>query len=354
MAHQEPEFSAALTHALTDAVLVQASANELDKYSELADQAGCGLVVTGKDAIGGLRTMRQAGMNAPVLVDRRRYAGKRRMPGTAPLTASWLQAQYEAGATAILTDSGYVGCGDEPALDAVLSQTAAYQRRWDGKATLWAVLPLHQSWLRGQRATLTGYLRQYRVPVALVLEHATDPLGTQVAVQGLVKVLDAPVPVALLCTDVSALGALAFGAVFAAVGVRTSLRHLYPQTENGPRPTGVTSTLVDPVLSIVSTNKIATAYAASPDDQVWQCCCEYCHGRDLTWLATAGQVQANHHTFTALLARREEMELIPRGDRRRRWWRSCCSDALWNYDALQLVERHRWTVPGFLKAWDAG
>ncbi|MQY07249.1 hypothetical protein ACRB68_53490 [Actinomadura sp. RB68] len=273
------------------------------------------------------------------------------MPGTAPLTASWLEQQYAAGATVLLTDSGYIGRGDEPALDAILSQAAFYQRERAGEATVWAVLPLHQSWLREHVSILTGYLRQYRTPVALVLEHASDPLGTQIAVQGLMQILAVPVPVALLCTDVSALGALAFGAVFAAVGVRTSLRHLYPQDAGGGRPTGVVSALVDPVLSIVSTNKIAAAYAADPDNQVWQCYCEHCHGRDLTWLATAGQVQANHHSFTALLARREELESIPRGERRRGWWQNRCSDALWNYEDLRLLTRHRWTSPGFLRAW---
>ena len=66
------------------------------------------------------------------------------------------------------------------------------------------------------------------MPIALVLEHQKDPLSVLETVRGLVALIRQVPAVGLLCSDVSALGALAFGASWAAVGVRTSLRHLYP------------------------------------------------------------------------------------------------------------------------------
>ena len=106
-----------------------------------------------------------------------------RVQGTAPLTKSWMHAQATAGLAAILTDSGYIGRDDEAALGSVLDQAAAA----DLEAI--AVLPLHISWLGEGLKTLVSEVNAHMVPVALVLEHPRDPLGTRWAVSGLTNFL---------------------------------------------------------------------------------------------------------------------------------------------------------------------
>lgn len=166
----------------------------------------------------------------PVLADRRRYAGKNRPRGTVRFDPFWIDRQRELKTATVLTDSGYVGEGDVEALVAIL-----------GKATragenVCAVLPLHISWLADPGVKLlTREVNRYEVPAALVLEHSTDPLGAQYAVRGLKQLLSqTQVPVSLLCTDISGLGAIAHGAAWAAVGITAALRHLYPADKKGP------------------------------------------------------------------------------------------------------------------------
>lgn len=341
---------------LSDGLLIQLRAGDVGDFAELARQDGSGMVLSGADALDGVKAVRHHQMSQPFLIDRRRYAGNKRVRGNEPFSDFWLSEQRRLGAAAVLTDSGYIGEQDLSALRSVLAQTVAHLERTpvgsDSPAGgAWAVLPLHQRWLRDDLALLTAEINRYGVPVALVLEHARDPLGTKIAVEGLTHLLSSEVPMALLSTDASALGALAFGAAWTAVGVRSSLRHLYP--EGGFGQGGSLSVLVDPILTIVSVEKIAAAYADSPDEQMWRCYCPECGGRVLPWLLTGDPVQAGQHTFKLLLDRREGLVSLPPGSPRRESWRAKCTDAIWHYDALGLVDRHRWEPPGFLRAWQA-
>lgn len=343
------------TGPLTDGLFVQASTKDLPDVAELSGREGSGLVLTGPDALdGALAALKHYKIARPVLVDRRRYATDKRVRGTEPFCQRWLRKQRQLGTAAVLTDSGYIGQGDLAALTAVLGQTARYiDREGTPAGGVWAVLPLHRRWLREDRSLLIAQIKAYGVPVALVLEHEADPLGTRVAVEGLVEVLDGPVPTALLSTDVSALGALAYGAVWTAVGMRSSLRHLYPVTPF--KRHGSPSALLDPVLTITSIAKILRVYADASDELIWRCPCPVCEGRELAWLGTIppGMVaaEAGRHTLAALLERREELAWLSPGERRRIWWHFRCSDALWLYDALGLVDRYQWQKPGFLKSW---
>lgn len=168
---------------LTDHLLVQAEPGDLDVVLQLADRDGGGLVLTGEHAADACKERWRDSFTGPVLVDRRRYAGRARRRGTEPLTDHWLSRQQEAGVTAVLSDSGYIGESDEQALVSVLSQSAGV-----GSPVV-AVLPLHISWLGTGLKKLTSEVNEHGVPVALVLEHPSDPLGTQWAVKGLTQLL---------------------------------------------------------------------------------------------------------------------------------------------------------------------
>jgi hypothetical protein len=148
---------------LADHLLIQAAPGDLGAVTRLAGRQGCGLVVTGKDAVRACKEPWREQFGRPVLIDRRRYSGNRRCRGTEPA----------AGAAAVLTDSGYIGQDDVESLVCVLDQSAA---AGDGVV---AVL----------LKRLVSEVNAHRVPVALVLEHKQDPLGTSRAVHGLVRFL---------------------------------------------------------------------------------------------------------------------------------------------------------------------
>jgi hypothetical protein len=131
--------SSELLVGLQDCLLTQVDAAEVDSVRDAASRAGGGLVLVGQDANAKAAELADTGIALPMLVDRRRYAGKRRVPGTANFQAQWIWAQQHLGLPAILTDSGYIGANDGEALDSVLAQTT---RLGPGAV---ATLPLHSS-----------------------------------------------------------------------------------------------------------------------------------------------------------------------------------------------------------------
>ena len=338
---------------LTDCLLVQAEPRDLETVVALADRDGGGLVLTGRNAVEACGSARQRGFSHPLLADRRRYAGNARALGTAPLTKSWLEGQAAVGMAAVLTDSGYIGRGDQAALQSVLDQAAA------ADTEVVAVLPLHIGWLGPDRKILLSEVNAHAVPVALVLEHAKDPLGSRVAVSGLIEFLrGSQVPVSLLSTDVSGIGAVAFGAQWSAVGVRPALRHLYPVRGDGWNPSPQVSALVRPRLSVVSVQKIAEAWARTCTNQdwtqdVWTCHCWTCGGRTADWMATASEAEVNAHTFEILSELRDGLSALPPGRIRERSWTSKCNAAVSRYDELKLDLRIGWEAPGYLRNWAA-
>ena len=330
---------------LQDHLLVQASADAANIAALLANRSGSGIVLSGPQALtAGLRLTKTT-PGLPLLCDRRRYAGKSRASGRAPFDPRWLDGQRELNVPHVLSDSGYIGCGDVRALVAVLDQAVAAGQ------DVTAVLPVHTSWLRGDLSTFISEVSAHSVPIALVLEHRADPLSVLETVRGLVTLIRQVPAVGLLCSDVSALGALAFGASWAAVGVRTSLRHLYPADGGFGSPDGMPSALVDPALALIKVGKIAAAWAATPDNPVWACFCSVCHGRTLDWLLSATAEQANQHTFELLLDRRDGLMSLP-GPLREQSWRAKCASAAFQYEALALVGV-AWDVPRFLRNWQA-
>lgn len=340
--------------SLTDHLLVQAEPADLGVACRLADLYGSGLVLTGERAVELCKESWRNSFSRPVLADRRRYAGRARRRGTDPLTDNWLSGQQDGGVAAVLSDSGYIGEGDEQSLTSVLSQSA------QAGAPVVAVLPLHISWLGNGLKKLTSEVNEHGIPVALVLEHKNDPLGTQWAVKGLIDFLaGTEVPVSMLCCDISALGALAFGADWAAVGIRSGLRHLYPSNAGGVfNRSPSLSVLVKPMLSIVTVEKIGEAWAETHEDpdwvhDIWTCACRTCQGRTLEWLASASASEANAHTFELLAELRDGIASLPAGRVRQRSWTSKCNAAMNRYDELRLGARVGWRVPGYLRSWAA-
>ncbi|WP_432828944.1 hypothetical protein [Dactylosporangium sp. CA-092794] len=290
---------------------------------------------------------RQGGFDAPLLLDAARYAGRNRLPASAPFNPRWLRRQRELGLP-VLTDSGYIADGDEPGLVSILRRTAAVP---DGIA----VLPLHPAWLRDRLhlTLLTGHVRDAGVPVALVLEARSDPFALVGCVSGLLEVLGCGVPVLLLRCDLSALGALCHGAVAAAVGTVGALRHLAPREAGGGRPPPgprPPSTIFKPTMSYRRISAISRARRGHPDARLWACDCPVCEGRDLDWMATLPErereVPAFEHAAAVLYALRDELlggdVPLPRAARS---WSARCADAAYREREL------RWTPTPMLRQW---
>ncbi|HEX4813724.1 MAG TPA: hypothetical protein VFV66_13335 [Nonomuraea sp.] len=280
---------------LHDRLLVQVSVRDVYDAVALAGHPGSGLVFTGLAGHDAVRMARRGGYDGPLLADRRRYAGSARVRGTAPLSPDWIADQVEAGATAPLTDSGYIGEGDHEALHSVLEQAL----RWSDAI---AVLPVHARWVAEDRPALVRVIAGYGARVALVVEDG-PPYR--------------PLPYPLLSAGVPALAALAYGAEWAAVGVREVLRHLYPEpheARGGWRRGGARSAFVPERLEFVPVERLGDG----------MCGCSTCRGRPLRHLADAEELQVNTHNAKVL--HRLHNRLL-RSAHRERWWRELTESA---------------------------
>ena len=339
--------------SLRDSLLIQCTAREPSTVFPLLDRPGTGLVVT-EPRRNEIRALAATAHRAEkiLLVDAQRYRGRHRKLAREPFDPAWISTQRDADLP-VLSDSGYVDAGDEAGLTAILGRA-----RSDGDCI--ATLPLHRSWLDHARGL--GYLLDQvaaaQVPVAVVLEHPDDPYGARYVLAGMRELLAVGVPVVQLRCDLSALGLLSHGAISAAVGTRTGLRHLYPASSGGGgggRPPTVATVVAD-LLAFVAVDRIATAVRADPEDSLWQPCeCPSCGGRQLNTLAQlsdpARTERSFGHAVHALLDLRDA--LVPRGSSpvdRRLSWRAHCGSALHRYAELGGPVSG-WNAPPALRHW---
>ncbi len=148
------------------------------------------------------------------------------------------------------------------------------------------VVALTPRWFRGAGLdVLIGEVAAAARPVALVFADPFNLLDTAGTVAGLVQLIREvrPVPVALLRCDISAVGAVAYGAALGAVGLTTSSRHC-PMPGPRPRPGATRDSsprlFVPPLLDYIKASRF-TELVTEPDDPVWSCMCEACDGRSL-------------------------------------------------------------------------
>ncbi|MEN3360121.1 MAG: hypothetical protein V7637_4103 [Mycobacteriales bacterium] len=342
---------------LTGTLLVQCTPAEAVPVAAVADRPGAGLVLTrritdrnGAAAAEAIRRLRDSGYRWPMLLDFGRYAGPVRTLASGPFSLDWIATQRRLRLP-VLTDSGYVAGDDLLGLTSILDRARLL-------GDVIAVLPLHPSWLsqRGRRAYLLDRIEQAGVPVAIVVEHSKDPLGVQGVLAGLLELLTLPIPVLLLRGDTSALGALCFGAMSAAVGTTASLRHLFPmpRAPGRPRPAEVAA-VVKQCLAFVGVDRIAAASQAEPDDPMWTCGCGTCKQRTLDWLATLAartvrERAAFTHSVEVLLDLRDELCRPASPADRQASWLAHLANADCRYDQVD-ADSGALARPGFLGAW---
>jgi hypothetical protein len=276
-----------------------------------------------------------------VLLDAQRYSSNRRVPGTRPHDLTWTAHQHRLGLSWALTDSGYIGEGDMAALHNTLAEGSRHYGR-----TLVA-LPLHNSWLGHRADQLRKAIDTAGLPVALMVEHRDDPFGVRRTVEGLLEVLDSSVPVGLLRSDISAVGALAHGGVVGAVGTTTGLRHIFPSSDRpSPRPVAKPAAVVPQALLYKQLDRIAEAVRADGDQTRWICMCSHCMGRTLDWIITAEDAFLHSLSALALLTH----QVLSSSDPRTTWREKCRVAQFVNLDIDTSIGLD-WQSPAFLGHW---
>ena len=242
----------------------------------------------------------------------------------------WLMRQKAAGVPLILTDSPRIRNKDISALRKALA-------RWDAidEPTL-VVLPIEPWWLREGLPGLIEEVRAAGRPVALVLLHRYNALDIKGAVTGLLTFISAvkPLPVVLLRSDISAVGAVAHQAFAGFVGWSANSRH-------GPlpmrRPEGdderdeSPSVLVPSLNDYVKTSKLSVfARIRRPD--VLRCDDRVCRGDSLLRIADLSETDLRDGRMLACLHNLASTEQLARrvlaaADPREAWWEACNAGA---------------------------
>jgi len=232
------------------------------------------------------------------LVDANRYAGSGRVSGVHDLDVGWIDAQLNLGFEYALTNSPYIPEGDTAAVESILDQVVRMRR------PVIAALPIANWWLRNKRGRkfLLERINRAGVPVALMVEHAKDPMGVVDVVRGLVAILAAEPPVLLLRSDLSAIGACAHGAAGGAIGTTTGLRHIFPKPKPDQKGGGYrdpqVAVFVPQLLAYMSVSKAADLAQYTGIDKFMECTCYRCNGLGVEWITD--ETTAFDHSLRAI------------------------------------------------------
>lgn len=338
---------------LTGRLLIQCRPGQVTDAAEIARVYSSGIVLTSSSTSTPeiiVRQLRDSGFEGPILCDAGRYSGKRRISAGRGIRPAWCRRQQDLGLIA-LTDSGYLGNGNWLGLRTIL-RAAARQA-----PPVIAMVPLSARWfaMPAVAEALTREINKFDVPVALAIEHGGDPFSARYLVRGVLQFIRAStVPVLLLRSDVSALGALCHGAHAAAIGAHSALRHLYPLRSRYVPSSPGTSAFVASLLSYHRLDVCQRMFDSTPDlSHLWQCLCPMCDETTPARLSDAENpdlavFRHSLHTQLGLYA-----QLTGRADTRERLvstWHDHCSHALFLHQQV-AEEVVPWRLPSGLVSW---
>ncbi|MGW5716089.1 hypothetical protein ACWEVP_07975 [Amycolatopsis sp. NPDC003865] len=328
---------------LVDVLLAQVQASEAYQLAPLAEVPGSGLVVTGdRDARTIVHHLCHTGFKQQILPDRQRYKGKNRLSAAHPFDPDWIAWQRRLGLPIILPDAGYVAPGDLQGLKSVLQRSSMIP----GAV---ALLALANWWLYDEGLKLLlAALDETPMPIAIVIEHRSDPLGVRRVLDGLLTVIRTGLQVIPMRCDLSALGLLAHGALAAAFGSVSALRHLYPQISSGGRGGGPRreSALWPAGLAFHNVDLLHDAVAASPSSSRWKCGCTICRGARLDRLAATSCFEVRQHNLASAIDLRNQLVALPSRPSRTSAWAAWCREAELAHTAASSL-----TLPPALRHW---
>lgn len=338
-------------------LFIQAHSSEATDAAPLISHGGIGAVYTlprGKrnasvlqQARGPVLATRKVAPKADILVDRNRYSGNTRVAARTPLDLQWAKDQlYLLQLPWALADPGF--CRTMSDVRWVLDDAHQLPER-----TI-IPLPMPHELLRDDADGLLRWVNDQDKPVAVILEHGADPFSTAGVAMGLTRLIHgATVPVLLLRTDTSALGAISHGAAAGAIGAHSGLRHVYPETEgDGGHPERL-SFVVPNLLTYVLGSRVGQAYEDNPDLALWQCDCWFCHGRDLSWIDTEPPALADafQHSVAAVAGLGAQLRTHLATMTPVQAWDQMCTTAQVAHDEASNPSGSPWAPQDFLANW---
>ena len=167
------------------------------------------------------RRLRDSGLEVPVLFDGRGY-----VPGEKEIDPEdWVMRQLRAGSARPLLPGIYLSWDTD---NSEFAASVQEQSRIASALGAGILIALDSRWLARKTELTIEALRSADAPVALVLAHRADPLSPKNAVQGLRRLASRMDSLSLHRSDHGAIGALAFGAEHASIGLTTTTRHYAP------------------------------------------------------------------------------------------------------------------------------
>lgn len=311
---------------LRDRVLTMATIPDPDLVGEIDPSTG-GLVVAGAHALSSIRSLRLAHPELPLLAEPSSASGYAATPdrpfqidedGLIPETLEGLlQAQRDAGVSLPVTPSGQIAAQDFEALKAVVNGANAVP---DPDvvtlvviADIWLIAP----WIDH----LCAVLKTSRHPIALgVINGNEDPLARRGAVVGYRRIVQEVQQVIAWRTDLSGIGALAYGAPAAVIG-RVPSQRRYSAAGSTPRSSNKTDktphVLLPSLMRYSRAQWMQTEWFAQGDPL--PCSCRHCGGRAVDRFDESAESIALAHLHNAL-ALRELVAACLDAPVRSAWW----------------------------------
>lgn len=236
---------------------------------DIGSRVGDALTVAGPNGPEVIRQMRRNGFEKPVIFDGVGYDARRRVPEA----GEWVAAQVEAEADRPLLPGVYLDWDADS--EAGLEEIVTEQGRLGEALGAGALIAVDARWLKKRYETLTDGLMALGCPVAVVLAHRGDPLAQGAAVAGLRWMARRVQHLSVLRSDHGAIGAVAFGADHAGVGLSTSTRHFTTGAMNArSQPTKTPRIFVRPLLDWFLASVVAGWGSAGVDLTCPLVCCD--------------------------------------------------------------------------------
>ena len=229
------------------------------------------VTVAGPTGPSEVRRLRNAGFDAPVLFDGEGYAGK-----PVPSPREWVSMQRTVEADRLMLPGVFAEWEKDEScairrLDDLVAEQAAIARNLD--AVL--LLALDSRWIAYRVNPVLEILRGSEVPLALVLADPKDPLARTGAVAGLRRLSQGLPDLMLLRSDHGSIGAVAFGATHASIGLTTSTRHFVARPMKAFKKRNTSARLfVRTLLDWFLASDVAGWTAAGTDTICGLACCD--------------------------------------------------------------------------------
>lgn len=297
---------------------------EMIAAAALASDAACVRGIEGPTVV---EQMRTTGWSRTALFDGAAYEQKVDRISD----ARWFEMQLDAGADRLLTQGSWIPW--DPIGGAMREGIEREVKACAESPGSTVVLAIDNHWLTRGIRTLISELTTIENPIALVLAHAGDPLSASGAVDALLALAKRFPSLSILRSDHGSIGAVAFGAIHASIGLTTTYRHFVPiGTRAGGRPGDRTSRLF--LWDLMDWFTVATIAGWGATGVSLRCYFDCCGGAELLrFFDPLLDEAASNHNRTVLGALAEDILNAPVDDRPRRF-ASRCADAVALYGPM--------------------